>query len=716
MVDFPAQLADEIDAQGLDRRRPHADRLARQPRECFVRKIAVGELGQHIARTRPGQHQHAHRGRQPLIGHRAIGRQRLLQVIMVMPLISACRDEIILVDALLVDGKFAAHPALGGQQIRQRHPAALLGHRVGEQAIQPFLRARAGDHALGKGAHVLQADLFRHMAAFRAHELEIVRAPERPFLADRLAFDHRVVFVEDRVGLVEIGLAQFIALGREPARTLPAINAAEHRAQRRHPVMTRHPAQRARRLALFIGVMDREDLGIGLLVLFDEIALARIRPKAARIDAHHVDRGLAIDDPFGQLPPGAPGRGNAEGMAFVEPQPLLVPRRADDGRTIRRISDGAVIDLLDADLAKGWHARHRRQDVRLETLKRVGEEFIFAIRRRALHIAGRRADFIRPEQQAAGLLTHIPAGIRLAQHAHFGQALGAALHDRGVLFGDDILMFDRDDRDIEPNHSAGLPGEIAGGRDDMLSCDLALVSGHHPLAIALLRDRGDGGVAIDRGAALARALGQCLRQVSGLDIAIIRMLDRAQNAVRLGQRPDVLDLVWRQEFDIDADRLGNARIILVLIHAVLAGRQTDVRDAAKADVQLRLGFQRGVEIDRILVQLADRIGQVEQGQQPRRMPCRARGQLLALNQNHIRPAQFGQMVQRRYAHHTAADHYHACCCLHGRLQSCCCASIRYYDHAGMPAGGHAGQWRPYPWSTLMKAISNSYSIPARALV
>ena len=63
--------------------------------------------------------------------------------------------------------------------------------------------------------------------------------------------------------------------------------------------------------------MNGEDLGVGLLVFLIEISGLRIGAEAARIDAEHVDRRLAFDDPFGKLPAGAAGRGDAERVPFV---------------------------------------------------------------------------------------------------------------------------------------------------------------------------------------------------------------------------------------------------------------------------------------------------------------------------------------------------------------------------------------------------------------
>ena len=93
----------------------------------------------------------------------------------------------------------------------------------------------------------------------------------------------------------------------------------------------------------------------------------------------------------------------------------------------------------------------------------------------------------------------------------------------------------------------------------------------------------------------ARALGQRLGQVGRLDVAVIGMLDGAEDAVGLAERPDLLHLRGRQEVDLDADRLGDAGVVHELVPAVLRAGEADVGDLAEADILAGLRLERLVE-------------------------------------------------------------------------------------------------------------------------
>ena len=130
MMDFPTKFTDEIDPQCIDLRQTNADFLAGQPWEGFIGQVGVSKLRQHIARTRARQDKHAHSRGQPFKADRAIARQGLFQIVMVMPLIRASRDKIITLRRDFIDGELTAHAALVGEQIRQGYASDLFRHRI----------------------------------------------------------------------------------------------------------------------------------------------------------------------------------------------------------------------------------------------------------------------------------------------------------------------------------------------------------------------------------------------------------------------------------------------------------------------------------------------------------------------------------------------------------------------------------------------------------
>jgi len=133
---------------------------------------------------------------------------------------------------------------------------------------------------------------------------------------------------------------------------------------------------------------------------------------------------------------------------------------------------------------------------------------------------------------------------------------------------------------------------------------IALIGPDDPFSGATLLDAGHAGIPINLGAPGACALGERLGQIGRLDVAIVRMLDGAEHALDIAQRPDLLELGRCQEAYVDADRGGDAGVVFEFVEAILRARQPDVGDLAEADILAGLGLQRFVELDRVLVQLA----------------------------------------------------------------------------------------------------------------
>ena len=141
MMQLPAELADEIDAQRMAVGMADVDLLAGEPGEGLVGEVGVGELLQDCARIRAGEDQHAVLRRHRVEADAAVGRQQLLQDVVVVALPGAGGDEIEALRRRSVDGELGADAAVRRQEMAEADAADLLRDAVGEDRIRARLRA-----------------------------------------------------------------------------------------------------------------------------------------------------------------------------------------------------------------------------------------------------------------------------------------------------------------------------------------------------------------------------------------------------------------------------------------------------------------------------------------------------------------------------------------------------------------------------------------------
>ena len=355
--------------------------------------------------------------------------------------------------------------------------------------------------------------------------------------------------------------------------------------------------------------------------------------------------------------PAPPAARHAEAESLGKPEVPEPVGRADQRVAVGRVGYGAVHDILDAGLAEDRHPGDGGLDMGLEPLQVAGEQLLAEIVRHAVHEAGRRARFVGAEDQPVAFLAQIVGSVALAQHRHLRQPFGMAGRQGGVRVGHDILVFDRDDGHVDPDHRQRLPAPGARRRYDMLGGDLALVRDDPPGAVRLRPDIHDLRVAVDLRAAGARADRQRIGQVHRSDVAVMRVEESARQALRVRERPERTDFVESDHLEGHADGVRRAAVFAVLVHAVAIGREPEIAGDVEAYVLPGLGFERLVEIDRVFVDLADAVAHVEERQQARRVPCGTGRQLGLLQQHRVRPTQLCEVVGDRDADAAAADNH-----------------------------------------------------------
>jgi hypothetical protein len=218
---------------------------------------------------------------------------------------------------------------------------------------------------------------------------------------------------------------------------------------------------------------------------------------------------------------------------------------------------------------------------------------------------------------------------------------------------------------FKPNRRPDLARVVPRGAHHVLGGDLALVGGELPFAGSRAFDPGHLGLLVDLGAQRTGSLAQRHGEIGRRDVTVVGMIERPNNVRRiaavaeLGQRPELLDLLRRDDLKGHADGVRRPAILLILVHALTAGGEAHIAGDVETHVLSGLGGQALVEVHRVLVQLPDRVAHVEKRQEPRRVPGRAGGEFGALEKHGVRPALVSQMIERADADHAATDHHDA---------------------------------------------------------
>ena len=284
---------------------------------------------------------------------------------------------------------------------------------------------------------------------------------------------------------------------------------------------------------------------------------------------------------------------------------------------------------------------------------------------------------IGPQEPAHALLAQVIGLVRLAQHGELAAAALPIGFELGGLVVDDVLMLDRNCRNVQSEQPPHLARVISRRKHEMLGNDVASLRGTYPPFPRLGAFGADRlGVLVNLGTGAARAFAQRHGEVGRRDVAVIRVIERADDrrsvgpASELEQRPQLLHTLRCDYLEGNTDRIRGAAVLVVLVHARAAGCQAQISRDMKAHVLTGLGRQPLVEVDRVLVQLPDGVTHIEERQQPRGMPRGARGELAALDERHVRPAFPGQVIERAHPDRAAADHQDPNMRLHGSLSSC----------------------------------------------
>src|SRR4029079_18375307 len=138
-------------------------------------------------------------------------------------------------------------------------------------------------------------------------------------------------------------------------------------------------------------------------------------------------------------------------------------------------------------------------------------------------------------------------------------------------------------------HGTDLPAPGAGSVDDVLGGDVALRGSDQPFARRLEVDRPHRIVADDLGAAGPRAYSHGVGGQGRVDVAVLGLVDGANDAVDAAKRIDPAKLFRRQQVEIVTDEAPETLDVAELVHPL--GRAGDAQRAAAMEAGRHAGLR-----------------------------------------------------------------------------------------------------------------------------
>ena len=221
--------------------------------------------------------------------------------------------------------------------------------------------------------------------------------------------------------------------------------------------------------------------------------------------------------------------------------------------------------------------------------------------------------------------------------------------------GDEVVVLGRLERHGHAGSFAELARPHAGGVHDDLGLDGPSVGDDAGHASSRLRDSCRRHVLEDPGATHPGALRVGHRQVGRVDPAVLGDVERGKDVVRLRRRPHPPELGGGDLLVVHAEAAGEGSLPAEGLEPPWRGRHGEVADGAEAGRLAGLGLDARTQLPRVARHPDERLGRhAGRRDEPRRMPRRPGGELAALQEDDVPPAELHQVVGDARADHASA--------------------------------------------------------------
>ena len=458
---------------------------------------------------------------------------------------------------------------------------------------------------------------------------------------------------EPVLALPVVAVFALLPVPGKPVGTLPSRRLPKDRATLPEVFMDRRPSHPARRFDLpeRIVVRIEETKGFGhALLQVPPVALKRLR--AADINVPEIERRAPLVDPLGQRHARTTGRHDADRIvAGGHPVPVKVGSLPKIVAVVGSEAFGTVEESVNARGLEERHAIHGKFENRLEVLVVLRQRVEFEVLGNAVHSPGLRLGLESPKHHLSGIGLVVGAFVRHTEDGQMPDAVNGLGNEVEVFAGMKRQRDSRARRKLPRPHSAAIDDQFRA-RVARFAVDLPIDSRHLPIAFG---DRRHSCALGDLHAPHPRAPSQRHRDVGRIALAVTRKMNGGHHILDVDVGIQRLDLFGADLVHLDAKGACQRRLAPNFLPPVLRQCNGERSHHPKSRRNACLGLEPLVETGRILGEPGHVLVGPQLTDQPGRMPGRATGQLLALQEQNVRPAPLGEVIGDRTAGHAAAD-------------------------------------------------------------
>ena len=312
-------------------------------------------------------------------------------------------------------------------------------------------------------------------------------------------------------------------------------------------------------------------------------------------------------------------------------------------------ASGPVEEHLHLGVLHRGHARDRVREELLHAIPLLGQELRLEALRDAVERPRRRLALVAAHHEAADLGAEVDEVVGVAQRRQ-------RLERRLERLGDQVLVAVRDDRQVDADHARELGRVHAGGIDDDLALDAALIRLDGGDAAVRRLDAGDADARLDLRADAARGVGERERELARVEVAVVGDERGGEHAVGAHRREELLRLLRADDLHRQAERLRPRRLAADLLEPRLRRREPQPAELVPARVVAGQLLQLGVEPDGVLHHPRQRDRRAQLADEAGAVPGRAVRELVLLDEQRVRPPELREVVEDRAAHDAAPDH------------------------------------------------------------